>query len=72
MIAADARDDVARRLADAEGGWTAVAPGSAGRPGLGLTGTTERGAVNDALADCGRRDSNCRVIAIGPFAVGPN
>jgi class 3 adenylate cyclase len=72
MIAADARDDVARRLADAEGGWSAIAVGSAGRPGLGLKGATEERAVNDALADCGRRDGNCRVIAIGPFAVGPN
>lgn len=72
MIAADARDDVTRRLAGAEDGWNALAVGSAGRPGLGLKGTTEQDAVNDALNDCGRRDSNCRVVAIGPFAVGSN
>ena len=72
MIAADARDDVARRLAEAQSGWNAVAVGVAGRPGLGLKAATEQGAVNDALADCARRDGNCQVIAIGPFSVGPN
>jgi adenylate cyclase len=72
MIAADARDDVARRLAEASGGWNAVAVGAAGRPGLGLKAATEQAAVNDALADCVKRDSNCQVIAIGAFSVGPN
>ena len=28
--------------------------------------------VDDALADCVKRDSNCQVIAIGRFSVGPN
>ena len=32
-IAADARDGVARSLADAPGGWSAVAVGASGRPG---------------------------------------
>jgi adenylate cyclase len=72
MIAADARDDVARRLAEAQSGWNAVAVGAAGRPGLGLKAAAEQSAVNDALADCARRDSNCQIIAIGPFSVGPN
>jgi class 3 adenylate cyclase len=72
MIAADARDDLARRLAEAHSGWNAVAVGAAGRPGLGLKAATEQGAVNDALADCARRDSNCKIVAIGPFSVGPN
>jgi len=72
MIAADARDDIARRLADAPSGWNAVAVGAAGRPGLGLKAADEQAAVNGALADCVRRDSNCQVIAIGPFSVGPN
>jgi adenylate cyclase len=72
MIATDARDDVARRLAEAQSGWNAVAVGAAGRPGLGLKAATEQGAISDALADCARRDSNCQVIAIGPFSVGPN
>ena len=72
MISADARDDVARRLADASSGWNAVAVGAAGRPGLGLKAADEQAAVNAALAECARRDSNCQVIAIGPFSVGPN
>jgi len=72
MIAADARDDVARRLADATSGWNAVAVGAAGRPGLGLKAASEQAAVSDALADCNKRDSNCQVIAIGPFSVGSN
>jgi adenylate cyclase len=72
MIAADARDDIARRLADAPSGWNAVAVGAAGRPGLGLKAADEQAAVNGALADCVKRDSNCQVIAIGPFSVGPN
>jgi adenylate cyclase len=72
MISADARDEVARQLADASNGWNAVAVGGAGRPGLGLKAANEQAAVNAALAECAKRDSNCQVIAIGPFSVGPN
>jgi class 3 adenylate cyclase len=72
MISADARDDVARRLAEASSGWNAVAVGVAGRPGLGLKAANEQAAVTAALADCVKRDSNCQVVAIGPFTVGPN
>jgi class 3 adenylate cyclase len=71
-IAQDARDDVARRLAEASTGWNAVAVGANGRPGLALKAANEQDAVNDALGNCVKRDSDCRVIAIGPFAVGPN
>ncbi len=71
-IAADARDDVARKLADASSGWSAVAVGTSGRPGLALKVTSEQNAVNDALGDCVKHDSDCHIIAIGPFAVGPN
>jgi adenylate cyclase len=71
-IAVEARDDVTRKLADAASGWNAVAVGAAGRPGLGLKGGSEQNAINDALGDCAKRDSDCRVIAIGPFLVGPN
>jgi adenylate cyclase len=71
-IAAETRDDVVRKLAEASTGWNAVAVGAQGRPGLGLKASNEQNAVNDALADCAKRDSNCRVIAIGPFTVGPN
>jgi len=72
QIAADAKADVARRLADAPAGWSAVAVGINGRPGLALKAQAERDAVNEALADCAKRDSNCRIIAIGPFSVEPN
>ncbi len=71
-IAAEAREDVARKLADASGGWNAVAVGAAGRPGLALKALSEQSAVNEALGDCVKRDSDCHVIAIGPFSVGPN
>jgi adenylate cyclase len=69
-IVTDARDEVVRKLADAMG-WNAVAVGTAGRPGLGLKAADEQSAVNAALADCVKRDSDCHVIAIGPFTVGP-
>lgn len=69
-IVADARDEVVRRLGDAMG-WNAVAVGAAGRPGLGLKAADEQTAVNSALAECAKRDSDCHVIAIGPFTVGP-
>jgi class 3 adenylate cyclase len=71
-IAADARDDVTRKLADASSGWNAVAVGASGRPGLALKAGNEQNAVNEALGNCARRDSDCHVIAIGPFSVGPN
>jgi class 3 adenylate cyclase len=71
-IANDARDDVARKLADASSGWNAVAVGASGRAGLGLKAASEQNAVNDALGNCVKHDSDCHVIAIGPFAVGPN
>lgn len=72
VISPEARDDVARKLADASSGWNAVAVGAAGRPGLGLKAASEQAAVNAALGECVKRDSDCHVIAIGPFAVGPN
>ena len=71
-IAMNARDDVVRKLAEAPSGWNAVAIGTQGRPGLGLKATSEQIAVNDALGECATHDSDCHVIAIGPFAVGPN
>jgi hypothetical protein len=71
-IAADARDDMARQLAAASDGWNAVAIGAAGRPGLALKAANEQNAVNQALGNCAKRDSDCHVIAIGPFSVGPN
>jgi class 3 adenylate cyclase len=72
MITPDARSDVARKLADASSGWNAVAVGASGRPGLALKAANEQDAVNEALGNCVKHDSDCHVIAIGPFAVGPN
>jgi hypothetical protein len=72
MIAPDARSDVARKLADASSGWNAVAVGASGRPGLALKAANEQDAVNEALGNCVKHDSDCHVIAIGPFTVGPN
>lgn len=46
--------------------------GAARRPGLGLKQASEQAAVNEALSDCAKRDSDCRVVAVGPFTVGPN
>ena len=69
-IVADARGEVVRKLVDGMG-WNAVAVGTAGRPGLGVRAADEQTAVNSALADCAKRDSDCHVIAIGPFTVGP-
>jgi adenylate cyclase len=71
-IVADARDEVTRKLNDATTGWNAVAVGTQGRPGLGVRAASEQSAINDALANCARRDTDCHVIAIGPFTVGPN
>jgi adenylate cyclase len=72
VIVAEARDDIARKLADASSGWNAVAVGAAGRPGLGLKAATEQAAVNEALGNCVKSDRDCHVVAIGPFSVGPN
>jgi len=69
-IVADARDEVVRKLGEGTG-WNAVAVGVAGRPGLGLKAADEQTAINTAIADCGKHDSDCHVIAIGPFTVGP-
>jgi class 3 adenylate cyclase len=72
MISSDARDDVFRKLDAATSGWNAVAVGAAGRPGLSLKAASEQNAINESLANCVKSDSDCHVIAIGPFAVGPN
>jgi hypothetical protein len=63
---------VARQLAEASSGWNAVATGASGHPGLALKAPSEQNAVNEALSTCASHDSDCHVIAIGPFSVGPN
>jgi adenylate cyclase len=72
MIAPDARADVVQRIAQKPAGWSAVAVGEGGKPGLALKAPSEQAAVNDALGECVKNDSDCHVIAIGPFLVGPN
>ena len=37
-----------------------------------LKAANEQNAFNQALGNCAKRDSDCQVIAIGPFSVGPN
>jgi adenylate cyclase len=72
-IAVDAGEDLARKLAEPlSSGWSAVAVGAAGRPGLGLKAATEQDAINEALGNCVKSDNDCRIIAIGPFSVRPN
>jgi class 3 adenylate cyclase len=71
-IAASERDAVAKRLADAPAGWNAVAVGTTGHAGLAVKSASEQNAINDALGDCAKHDTDCHVIAIGPFVVGPN
>jgi adenylate cyclase len=70
-VAVEEREEVARRLGNAPGGWNAVAVGAGGRPGLALKAANEQAATDGALAECGRLDRACHVIAIGPFAVEP-
>jgi class 3 adenylate cyclase len=70
-IAPELRETVAQRLGAATGGWSAVAVGSSGHPGLATKAASEPDAINAALADCAKRDRNCHVVAIGPFAVEP-
>lgn len=69
-IVAEQRASVAERLAIGRG-WTAVAASFAGHAGVAVGAAGEQDATAAALADCAKRDSSCRVIAIGPFAVEP-
>jgi adenylate cyclase len=71
LILPELRSDVARRLGNITTGWSAVAAGTSGSPGLTLGAVSEQAAIDGALADCSTRDRNCRVIAIGPFLVEP-
>jgi hypothetical protein len=71
LILPELRSDVARRLGNVTTGWSAVAVGTGGGPGLALGAISEQAAIASALADCSTRDRNCRVIAIGPFLVEP-
>jgi formylglycine-generating enzyme required for sulfatase activity/uncharacterized caspase-like protein len=70
-LAADVRDEVARKLGDGPAGWSAVAVGANGRPGVALKAANEQAAIDAALRDCSKHDQNCHVISIGPFLVEP-
>jgi adenylate cyclase len=71
-IAADQRDAAAKQLAGAALGWSAVAIGTDGQLGVDVNAQTEDEAVGGALEECDKHDRDCRVIAIGPFAVEAN
>jgi adenylate cyclase len=70
-VAPELRDELVQRLGSVQGGWSGVAVGASGRPGIALKAATEQDAVDRALADCAKQDRSCRVIAIGPFSVEP-
>jgi adenylate cyclase len=70
-LSEEARNEVERRLGTNAREWTAVAIGEAGRPGVIVGAPNEKVAIGSALADCGRKDRACRIIAIGPFSVEP-
>jgi class 3 adenylate cyclase len=69
-VAPALRDDLARRLGNGSG-WTAVAAGAGGQAGVAVKAANEQAAISGAMADCAGKESACRVIAIGPFAVEP-
>jgi hypothetical protein len=69
LIAPESREDVEHRLATGTSGWSAVAAGANGLVGVVPQAATEHNAIEGALADCGRHDRGCKVIAIGPFSV---
>jgi adenylate cyclase len=71
LITPQLQEEVAHRLSNAANGWNAVAVGANGHPGLALKAASEQAAVEGALADCAKQDRDCRVIAVGPFAVEP-
>jgi hypothetical protein len=60
-IAVEEREELARRLGNAPGGWNAVAVGADGRPGLALKAASEQIATDGALAECGRLDRRTRL-----------
>jgi len=65
------RDDLVQRLANAPGGWSAVAVGAGEKIGLMLKAGSEQQAIDGALADWAKQDCSSHVIAIGPFSVEP-
>jgi hypothetical protein len=70
-VAPEMRSVLAERFANATNAWNAVAVGTGGTPGVTLNAADEKDAIEKALADCAKRDHDCRVIALGPFSVEP-
>jgi DNA-binding winged helix-turn-helix (wHTH) protein len=70
-VAPAQREEVARRLANANAGWNAVAVGASGNSGLKLGAESEQAAIAGAMDDCARDERECHVVAIGPFLVEP-
>ena len=71
-VSSDLRSEAVRRIRNAQGGWSALATGAGGRPGIAVRAADEQTAVKGAMLDCERQDRDCKVIAIGPFTVQPN
>ena len=55
------RDEVARRLANATNGWTALAVGLRGRVGIKLGAPSEEAATKGAMQDCVAQDRDCQM-----------
>jgi len=68
----DERAEMARRLASATEGWSAVALGARGHLGIATGARSEGAAVGGALDDCNAHDQNCHIVVIGPFLVEPD
>ena len=66
------RDDIARRLANANSGWSAVAVGVNGEAGIKIGAGSEQAAVDSALEECVKHDRDCQIAVIGPFLVEPD
>ncbi|MGZ5828325.1 MAG: adenylate/guanylate cyclase domain-containing protein [Xanthobacteraceae bacterium] len=71
-IAAGQRDEIAKQFSENATGWSAIAIGDGGHAGVSTKAASEADAVSGASAECRKSDQNCRVIAIGMFAVEPN
>jgi hypothetical protein len=65
------RDEVSQRLARSVNAWNAVAIGAGGNVGIATGADSEQDARDLALADCGKRDRECRITVMGPFLVDP-
>ena len=70
-VTPEMRSALAERFANATNAWNAVAVGASGMPGAALNAADEKDAIERALANCAKRDRDCRVIALGPFSVEP-